>query len=99
MSVKDRTIEQVSKQHVGVLEQALEKLTLRWPPSEFVRVEHSPSTGAPGSLWRSALHHVPSGFDLYAVETTMDDVGIHTRGWVPEGGRLLDHGQEPEVTP
>lgn len=89
MSVIQRTVEQVLKQHAQTLEQALEKILA--PGSRFVigdlmRLEDTPRDGK--TLQRSAICHTPSGFILYAVETTMDDAGFHSRGWIPEEGRL-----------
>ena len=93
-SVVERTAAKVAEQHLSVIEGALEKLVTKWPLIDLVRIEHPPCAGPPGTIQRSAIRHAPSGFDIYAVETTCDESGYHTRGWIPENGRLLDHGQE-----
>jgi len=88
MSVVQRTVEKAMRQHMGVLEQAVERLLAgsRFAMGDLSRVEER--VRADGVLWRSAIRHDPSGFFIYAVETTMDGEGFKTRGWIPENGSL-----------
>jgi hypothetical protein len=81
MTVVQRTVAAVLDQHHKVLEQALEKMTTRWPVEEFIRESHRVTGGV---VVHDEIRHIPSGFVFYIVETTCDDTGYQTRGWVPE---------------
>lgn len=94
MSVVQRTAEQVMRQHVGLLEKALRDVL-----STGVRLDDLTRIASPlrdgRTLGRDAIRHDSTGAILFAVETTLDDEGFHTRGWAPEGGKLPWAEEEP----